>query len=136
MEALAPGGNIIVEDIDMGGYFCDPPSPAFERSRELYVEAGLRRGADPFIGRRLWRLLHEAGLDNVQSALVQPYGQAGDAKRMASLTFAAIADGVVARGLATREEVTGISAELDAFTARSDTTISMPRIFQAWATRP
>ena len=136
MDALSPGGRIAVEDIDMGGYFCDPPSSAFERSRELYIEAAKGRGADPFIGRRLWRLLREAGFAEVQSALIQPYGQAGDAKQMAALTFAAIADGVVASRLASREEVAEIAAELDAFTARPDTTISMPQIFQVWATRP
>lgn len=55
---------------------------------------------------------------------------------MASLTFAAIADSVVETGLATRKDVAEILAELDVFTDRPDTTISMPRIFQAWGTRP
>lgn len=135
-KALDAGGTIVVEDIDMGGYFCDPPCRAFDRSRELYIEAGRRRGADPFIGRRLWRLLREAGFGDVETALHQPFGQSGDAKRMASLTFAAIADSVVETGLATRKDVAEILAELDVFTDRPDTTISMPRIFQAWGIRP
>jgi hypothetical protein len=46
MEALSPGGTIVVEDVDFGGHFCDPPCPAFSRYSELYVEAARQRGAD------------------------------------------------------------------------------------------
>ena len=59
-QALAPGGVLVVEDIDYEGKFCEPPCPAFERHAELYVAAARQRGADPFIGRRLVRLLEEA----------------------------------------------------------------------------
>ena len=131
-EALAPGGLMVVEDIDFDGHFCDPPCPAFERSNELYAQAARKRGADAFIGRRLLRLLEAAGFRDVGSSLVQPYGRTGEVKQIASLTFAAIADTLVASGLATSDEVTALAAELQAFAARPDTTLSLPRIFQAW----
>ncbi|TIM59856.1 MAG: methyltransferase domain-containing protein, partial [Mesorhizobium sp.] len=35
--ALAPGGVLIVEDIDYAGQFCDPPCPAVDRYCELFV---------------------------------------------------------------------------------------------------
>jgi ubiquinone/menaquinone biosynthesis C-methylase UbiE len=132
MDALAPGGFLVVEDIDYAGHFCDPPCPAFERNRDLYIVAAQKRGADPFIGRRLVRLLETAGFADVDSSLVQPYGRTGDVKRIASLTFAAISDSLVSSGVATAEEVAQISAELQDFAARPDTTLSLPRIFQAW----
>ena len=132
MDALAPGGLLVVEDIDFGGHFCDPPCPAFERYRELYAAAAQKRGADAFIGRKLVRLLETAGFLDVGSSLAQPYGRSGDVKQIASLTFAAISDAVVASKLATAEEVAAIKAELQAFAARPDTTLSLPRIFQAW----
>ncbi|AZN98940.1 class I SAM-dependent methyltransferase [Mesorhizobium sp. M9A.F.Ca.ET.002.03.1.2] len=47
--ALAPGGVLIVEDIDSTGQFCDPPCPAVDRYRELFVAALQARGGDPFI---------------------------------------------------------------------------------------
>jgi ubiquinone/menaquinone biosynthesis C-methylase UbiE len=135
-EALLPGRPILIEDVDIEGHFCDPPSSAFDRGMALYVEASRRRGCDPFIGRRLLRHLEEAGFEDVGTALFQPFGREGDAKRMAALTFTAIAGGLVAGGLAGQAEVDGIARELDAFTARPDTTISMPRVFQAWGMAP
>ncbi|MEW9834994.1 methyltransferase domain-containing protein [Mesorhizobium marinum] len=136
LEALEPGGTIVVEDIDFGGLFCDPASEAFDRSNELYVAAARLRGGDAFIGRRLARLLEDAGFAGVGSSLVQPYGRSGDVKQISSLTFAAISDAVIASNLATAGEVAAIRMALQAFAARPDTTLSMPRIFQAWGNKP
>jgi ubiquinone/menaquinone biosynthesis C-methylase UbiE len=135
MEVLDRGGTLVVEDIDMGGSFCDPPSRAYARYTELYIAAGQRRGADPLIGRRLAGLLEQAGFKDIQVGLVQPFGRTGDVKRMASLTFQAISGGLVDSGLATADEVTNILAELEAFAARPDTAMSIPRIFQAWGVK-
>ena len=74
-DALAPGGLLVVEDIDYAGKFCDPPNQAFERHAELYIAAAQKRGVDAFIGRRLARLLEGAGFTNVDTSLVQPFGR-------------------------------------------------------------
>ena len=136
MEALSPGGMIVVEDVDFGGHFCDPDCPAFSRYSELYAEAARQRGADAFIGRRLARMLATAGFADVDSALVQPYGRSGEVKLVSSLTFAAIGDAIVAAQLATAGEVAKLKAELQAFAARPDTTLALPRVFQAWGRKP
>ncbi len=136
MLALAPGGVLVVEDIDFAGHFCDPPCPAFDRYVELYTAVAAARGADACIGRRLVGLLEGAGFDAVGSALVQPFGRSGEVKQMASLTFAAIGDSVVSAGLAPAAEVERLRLELHEHAARPDTTQSMPRIFQAWGCKP
>ena len=136
MEALSPGGTIIVEDIDFDGHFCDPHCDAFFRFTQLYAEAARRRGADAFIGRRLARMLDAAGFADVGSSLVQPYGRTGDIKEVTLMTLAAIGDAVVASELATAQEIASLEAELRAFAARPDTTLSLPRIFQAWGRKP
>jgi ubiquinone/menaquinone biosynthesis C-methylase UbiE len=135
-DALAPGGLFVVEDIDYHGKFCDPPNPAFDRHAELYVIAAQKRGADPFVGRRLARLLEDAGFANVDTSLVQPFGRSGEVKQIASLTFAAIADGLVAQGIASADEVAHVTDGLAAFAAQPDTIMSLPRIFQAWGRKP
>ena len=61
-QALAPGGVLIVEDIDYDGKFTDPPCPAYDRYGEIYIALAQKRGGDPFIGRKLVRLLEDAGL--------------------------------------------------------------------------
>jgi ubiquinone/menaquinone biosynthesis C-methylase UbiE len=136
MEALSPGGAIIVEDVDFAGHFCDPHCDAFFRFTELYAEAAHRRGADAFIGRRLARMLDTAGFADVDSSLVQPYGRTRDIKEVTLMTLTAISDAVVASELATAQEIANLKAELQAFAARPDATLSLPRIFQAWGRKP
>jgi hypothetical protein len=52
------------------------------------------------------------------------------------MTLAAIGDAVVASELATAREIASVKAELRAFAARPDATLSLPRIFQAWGRKP
>jgi len=132
-KALDPGGMMIVEDIDMEGRFWDPPGAALTRMTELYMEAARRRGCDPTIGRRLGRLLGHAGFENVQTMMVQPFGHEGDVKELAMLDFANIADAIVSLGFLGRGEADGLAAQVNAYAQRSDTTISLPRVFQAVA---
>ena len=129
-------GVIVVEDIDFGGHFCDPYCEAFYRYSELYAATAKQRGADAFIGRRLARMLDIAGFADVQSSLVQPYGHSGEVKQISSLTLGAVSDAIVAANLATAEELASLKLELQAFAARPDTTLALPRIFQAWGRKP
>jgi hypothetical protein len=46
--------------------------------------------------------------------------------------MAAIAEAIATSGIASAEEVDHVTREIKAFAERSDTTISLPRIFQAW----
>ncbi|WP_439373383.1 class I SAM-dependent methyltransferase [Bradyrhizobium sp. DASA03120] len=134
-ESLRPGGVVVVQDIDCDGEFCDPPLAAFRRKGELFIEAVRRRGGDPLIGRKLVGLLEAAGFSDVDSSMVQPYGRSGDVKRVPLLTFTAFREALIQLGLTSVQEVGAITAELEAFLDRSDTTVGLPRIFQAWGRR-
>jgi len=131
-NALIPGGVMVVEDIDTEGVFWHLASLALERFRRLYVEVTQGRGCDPFIGRKLGDLLEASGFADVRTTLVQPFGRQGDVKDIITMTFKAISDSVLARGLASKGELEELITEIDAYAARADTTISMPRVFQAW----
>jgi len=117
---------------DYDGEFCDPPCPAFNRYSELFVQAIQRRGADPFIGRKLVRLLRDAGFASVNSALLQPYGSSGDVKQVQFLTFLGIRDALIQSGLADAAEIAAIARELQVFAQSPRTTVGWPRIFQVW----
>jgi ubiquinone/menaquinone biosynthesis C-methylase UbiE len=57
---LAPGGRVVVEDVDHDGVACEPPSPAYARYKQLYGQLMGRRGGDLRIGLKLPRLLRQA----------------------------------------------------------------------------
>lgn len=133
--ALAPGGMMVIEDIDCDGCFSYPPSEAYIRACELYVKAARLRGCDPCIGQRLDYMLEASGFAEVEGSLAHPYGRSGPAKDVMVLTVQAIADAVVAAGLIARTAMNTLIDELVADAARLDMTISMPRVFQAWGVK-
>jgi SAM-dependent methyltransferase len=137
LAAVRPGGRLAVEDIDYGGCFCHPESPAFQRYCEWYTAAARRRGCDPDIGRRLPELLEGAGFEDVEVSVVQPVGRRpGDEKLAVALTMENIADSVVSEGVAEREEIEPVVEELFRLAADARTTMSYPRIVQVTARRP
>jgi trans-aconitate 2-methyltransferase len=132
LAALKPGGIILVEDIDIPGYFWHPDCPALTRYIELYMALSRRRGGDPLIGRRLPLLLEQVGFDKVEATVVQPFSRKGGPKEVSVLTLDATSEGLLAEKLVTPEELAQIKQDLTAFVQRPDTIVSMPRIFQAW----
>ncbi len=132
LTRVAPGGTLIVEDIDNSGHFCFPASAAHDRYVRWYSETATRRGVDPNIGPRLPFLLRDAGVQGVSMHVVQPSGFEGEVKSLVPLTMVAIAESVVQAGLATEQEVAATVAELETFAERDDTILGVPRIVQAW----
>jgi len=135
-DLLAPGGMMIVEDIDFSGSFSHPPCQAFAAYVDLYRRAALARGVHPDIGPRLPSLLESAGLAPAEMQVVQPASLRGDVKLLSAITMEAIADAVVAADLATREEIGRIVDELHEIARDDATVLSAPRIVQAWGRRP
>jgi hypothetical protein len=76
--------------------------------------------------------LHEAGLESIDMHVVQPAGMEGDVKLINPITLENIADSVVEDGLASRDEVTELIANLYKFARAPRTVVSLPRIVQAW----
>jgi ubiquinone/menaquinone biosynthesis C-methylase UbiE len=63
VRAVRPGGRIVLCDDDHDLLRLDPETPEVERLWRAYVETYRAAGNDPFVGRRLPRLLHGAGAD-------------------------------------------------------------------------
>jgi ubiquinone/menaquinone biosynthesis C-methylase UbiE len=135
-QCLRPGGMVIIEDIDFSGYFVFPSSRAFERFHDLYSRAVQKRGGDPNMGLRVPLMLKEEGFAEVEMAIVQPAGMAGEAKLLNPLTMENISQAVIEEGLATGEEVAEIIQELYAYAADDKTIAGAPRVIQAWGRRP
>jgi SAM-dependent methyltransferase len=133
---LAPGGALVVVDIDCTGHFCYPDNPVFRRYVQLYSEVARARGCDPDIGRRLPSLIRATGLVDLRMNVVQPAGFDGDVKMMAPTTLEAVADAVLAERLCTVDELAHMVDDLYAFAADETSVMSMPRVVQVWARKP
>jgi len=133
---IRPGGSIAVADTDFRGHFCYPDNAAFQRYVDLYSETLARRGGNANVGPRLPRLLIDAGFERVDAHVAQPAGLEGDVKLVAPLTMENIAEAVVAEGVATREEVDAVVAELYALAETPGALMSAARVVEAWGRRP
>lgn len=136
LGVLRPGGLLVVEDIDVAGFFAWPETLAFRRYLTLYERVVRRRGGDPNIGLRLPVMLADAGCEQIELQIVQPAGTHGDVKLINPLTLEQIADAVLHDGLASREELGALITELYRFAADPRTVTGLARVFQVWGRRP
>jgi SAM-dependent methyltransferase len=132
VTCLKPGGVLALEDCDFTGHFCYPLLPAFDRYVALCGEVMRRRGGDPVIGLKLPRMLIDAGLVIGGVAVAHPSDVDGDAKLLNALTMENIADAAVSDGLAGRDEVNQLVAELGECVHDTRTFASVTRTIQVW----
>ena len=135
IEAVKPGGTIIVEDVHFSGHFCYPPSNAFEQYVDLYSLAAKKRGHNPEIGPELISIFRNAGLKDVAFDIIQPAFASGNGKWMAYITMDKIKEAIENTGVADKNTIVGILTELEQFTKDEDTIISLPRIFRVWGVK-
>ncbi len=110
IDALRPGGRLLVEDADpaLQPLLCPdehgPEQQLANRLRHGFRTLLAERGADLSYGRRLPRLLREAGLRQVQADAHFPLTSPACAA-LESATVRQIRDQLVSAGLATDEEI-------------------------------
>jgi ubiquinone/menaquinone biosynthesis C-methylase UbiE len=134
-EAVAPGGAIAVEDADHEALFCYPPSEAYALYTDTFRETIRRHGGDPTFGRKLVSCFLEAGIPAPEITLTQRVDREGEVKTLPVLTLDAIAEIVIADGLALAETIASTRNELARLAADPATIIGGPRMFHAWARR-
>ncbi|HSR54105.1 MAG TPA: methyltransferase domain-containing protein [Acidobacteriota bacterium] len=69
-KGLRPGGRIVLSDDDHSTFNPTPEPAGFPALWQAYLRSYDRLGNDPFVGRRLVALLHEAGLKQVRNSIV------------------------------------------------------------------
>ena len=77
-RAVKTGGRVVLEDEDHDILRLWPEPPGVLRMWRAYVDSYVRRGNDPFVGRKLNVLLHEAGLEPKRSAPIWFGSSAGE----------------------------------------------------------
>lgn len=119
------GGRVAVMENDISLVRFDPPCPAFERVWATFASLQQSLGGDPFVGRRLFRILGEAGFDDVTLS-VQPEvhwcGSPGWAAWVENIVgnVESARGTLIERGLESTEDVDRAVAELRDLVTRRD----------------
>lgn len=93
-RVVRPGGTVVAADADDGTLVMHPLPDGFERVLRARHESFRRRGADPFIGRRLFELAGAAGLEDLRAHPVTVDSTQVGAEAFAHVVVSPIADAI------------------------------------------
>ena len=139
-EAVAlvrPGGCLALHEADYICHVCDPPLRAWTTLVDLLVTYSKKNGIDPFIGRKLPRLLREAGLVDIRvKPLIHVYPP-GHARRNILLDFAENLSGrVLAENLVDERQLNDLKMALQRHLDNPETLVVSHLFLQAWGRKP
>jgi len=139
-EAVAlarPGGTVAFHEVDWAAMVCDPPDHAWTALVELFVSYTKRNGIDLFIGRKLPRLLRDAGLVEVRVNPIVHVHPPGDARRHLLLDFAEnLRERIVAQNLIAEQAFTDLKEGLRRHIENPETLVIHGPYFQVWGRKP
>ena len=140
LDALRPGGTMVLVEFDLGTSRTEPRVPLVE-TVQGWVEAAFRlAGADPHIGARAAELLRRAGFVDVSTFGIQSYF--GPADPIGPMLLAGVACSlapqIVAQGIAAEDELgpDTLQARIAEEIAAHDAVILPPAVVGAWGSRP
>jgi SAM-dependent methyltransferase len=140
LDALRPGGTMVLVEFDMGAMRAEPEVPLVEAVRG-WTEAAFRSaGADPRIGTQAGQLLRRTGFAAVSTLGIQAYFAPSDpiGPLLCAGIARSLAPQIVAHGIADEAEL-GLATlqERIAQQVRArDAVIIPPAVVGAWGTRP
>ena len=136
---VRPGGWVAFHELDFGsaGIFHDPPLPALTTLVELMRTYAERNGIDLFVGRKVPRLLRDAGLIDVRvNPLIYVYPP-GHARRKSLLDIAEnLSERVLSQNLITEQALTDLKRALSQHLDNPETLVVGGPFFQVWARKP
>jgi ubiquinone/menaquinone biosynthesis C-methylase UbiE len=128
-----PGSVVALQEPDASAWNCDPPHPAFNVLRGAILNAYRRTGKDFNIGRRIARMLREAGVHDVQVRATARVTHAGDYYQTFLLTIAGLVREVIVQaGDLTADESDSYTTAIRAHLEAPDTITCQPLMWQAW----
>jgi len=134
---VRPGGCVAFHEADYVSHVCDPPLEAWTTLVDLLTSYSERNGIDPFIGRKLPRLLRDAGLIEVRVNPIIHVYPPGHGRRSILLDFAEnLTDRILAQKLVGERELSDMKATLRQHLANPDTLVVSHLFFQAWGRKP
>lgn len=130
---VRPGGCVAFHEADYVSHVCDPPLEASTTLVDLLKSYSEKNGIDPFIGRKLPRLLRDAGLIEVRVNPIIHVYPPGHGRRNILLDFAEnLTERILAQKLVGERELSDMKAILRQHLANPDTLVVSHLFFQAW----
>jgi hypothetical protein len=129
---------VALEEVDWVSWTCDPPHPAWARLVELNAAVWRSKGLDVYMGRRLPRMLREAGLANIQHKVHAPvWVMPASLKQNLLLSFSEISrTKMFELGLATETEWIELAEAVRSHMANPNTIVIDALFCQAWGCKP
>ena len=139
-EAIAlacSGGTVAFHEIDWVGVVCDPPEPAWTALVELFVTYTKANGIDLFIGRKLPRLLRDAGLIDVRVNPIVHVHPPEDIRRSLIPDFAEnLRERIVAQNLITDKNFVELQEKVKSHIENPETFVMVGPYVQVWGRKP
>lgn len=137
MRIARPGGVVAVQEPDGGAWVCDPPHPAWDALCSGVVNAYRHTGKDFTIGRRVARILLDAGLSDVRVRATARVTAPGEYYHTFLPTVAGLVRDVMVRsGDLTAGEFDAHAEALRAHLEVPGTITCQPLMWQAWGRVP
>jgi SAM-dependent methyltransferase len=134
---VRPGGCVAFHEADYVSHVCDPPLEAWTNLVDLLKVYSERNGIDPFVGRKLPRLLRDAGLVDIRvNPLIHVYPP-GHGRRSILLDFAEnLTERILTQKLIAERELSEMKGSLRKHLANPDTLVVSHLFVQAWGHKP
>jgi ubiquinone/menaquinone biosynthesis C-methylase UbiE len=130
-------GFVALHEADWSAHVCDPPLPAWDRLKQALVSYSEAKGIDLYIGRRIARMLRNAGLVDIRvKPLIHVYGP-DHSRRPILLQFANnLRDRLVAEGFICEAEFADCVSSLEQHLSDPETLVVSHLFIQAWGQKP
>jgi len=133
LRLVKPGGVLALQEADADGIHVYPPCAAFDRLKAVLISLFAEIGADPYAGRRVYGLLRNAGLTNVDfRACTARARSQDDLADYLPQTVQSVRDTIMKLGLMTETDVEKAIAACRAHLDDAATISTTSTVFQAW----
>ena len=140
LDALVPGGTMLVIESDMGAMRAEPTVPLIDAVRGWVESAFRSSGADPRIGALAAQLLRRAGFADVSTIGLQSYFAPDDptGPLLCAGLVRSLAPQILAHGIADEAELEleTLEARIAEQVAARDAVVLGPALVGAWGTAP